>query len=414
MFHFIFTLLGTGGDIWPGLRIARELRSRGHGVTVLAPETFANRARAEGLAFEAIDTHEAWISDVSNPDYWGPRGTQLGLLQGGYLHRPTLPAYEHVVSRLDSRPRLICTRNAYGARFAAERFNLPCLCLGYSSTQFFDVARLPYRHHVLRRAPRWLQAAALASGDRARDKALLPPLNSLRASFALEPVRQFRRWSFFRHPNLALYPSWYDDVAGLTGEGVMQAGFVFAHDADDGPLEPRLENFIASGAPPLVFTFGTGVAHVAERFAAALRLVEQSDWRAIFVSRFEDNLPAAARSHARVHTVSEIDFSVLLPRCAALVHHGGIGTAAQALRAGIPQVIVPIAYDQPDNGRRFAELGLAQAVTARRVDPDGLGRAVHAAVTRTDRAKLAAISARLRESDGAAAAADLCERASAE
>src|SRR5262249_47793402 len=52
----------------------------------------------------------------------------------------------------------------------------------------------------------------------------------------------------------------------------------------------------------------------------------------------------------------------LLPRASALVHHGGIGTALQALAAGIPQLIVPVFLDQPDNGRRLARLGVAATV----------------------------------------------------
>ena len=412
--EFVFTLLGTGGDVLPGLRIARELRRRGHGVCVLAPEPFAERARSGGLAFEAIDARAAWLSDLQDPAYWGPDGTRLGLAPGGYLHRPAQPAFDHVAGRAAQAPLLVCTRNAYGARFAAERFGLDCLCLGYSSTQFFDVGRLPYRHAVLRRAPRRLQAALLRWGDRATDAAVLPGLNALRARFALPAVDRFRAWSFFRHAGLALYPAWYDDVRALAPAGVRQAGFVFAHEADDGPLPPALERFLADGPAPVVFTFGTGVAHVAARFEAALAMVARTSRRAIFVSRFEANVPAAARTHPRVHVVDEVDFAALLPRCAAIVHHGGIGTAAQAVRAEIPQVIAPIAYDQPDNGHRFQALGLARLLPHRRVDAAGIGRAVAAAIGRTDRALLRDLGGRLRADDGAASAADICERIAAQ
>ena len=408
--EFIFTLLGTAGDIWPGLRIARELRSRGHGVTVLAPEPFAERARHGDVAFEAIDTGTAWQSDLEDPAYWGPDGTVRGLAPGGYLQRPVQRAFDHVAARLAQSPRLVCTRNAYGARFAAERFGLDCLCLGYSSTQFFGAGRLPYRHTVLRRAPRWLQSALLAWGDRATDRPLLSALNALRARFALPAVSRFRPWSFFRHPGLALYPAWYDDVRSLKPGGVHQAGFVFQHAADGGPLPAALERFLAAGPPPMVVTFGTGVAHVAQRFQAALDMVQRTPWRAVFVSRFEANIPAAARDHPRVHVVAEVDFAALLPRCAVIVHHGGIGTAAQAVRAQIPQVIVPIAYDQPDNGSRLQALGLARMLAGRRLDAPALGQAVDAAIRRVDTARLQELGEQLRADDGAARAADVCER----
>ncbi|PUE53049.1 hypothetical protein B9Z45_13200 [Limnohabitans sp. 2KL-17] len=414
MSDFIFAALGTGGDVWPALRIARELHRRGHGVSVLAPEPFAARARADGLNFESVDTRAAWLADVESPAYWGPDGTRLGLAPGGYLRRPVEATFDFIASRAARSPTVVCTRNAYGARFAAECRGLACLCLGYSSTQFFKLGRLPYRHAVLRRSPRWLQAGLLAWGDRSADAMLLPDLNAMRQRHALPAVRRFRDWSFFRHPGMALYPAWYDDVQELAPLGIRQAGFVFAHDADDGPLPAALQGFLDAGPPPMVLTFGTGVGHVVARFAAALELVRRTAWRAIFVSRFEANLPPEAHSHPRIHVVAEADFAALLPRCAVLVHHGGIGTAAQAVRAQIPQVIVPIGYDQPDNGRRLQALRLARLLSGRRFDAAGLEAAVADAIAHTDRARLRQLGDDLRAGDGSRRAADVCEEVAAQ
>ncbi|MCP5016352.1 MAG: glycosyltransferase family 1 protein [Ketobacter sp.] len=412
MSDFIFALLGTGGDIWPALRIARELSRRGHRITVLAPEPFAGRAQAEGFGFQSIDTQEAWLNDVGSPAYWGPDGTRLGLLLGGYLHRPVQTSYEYIASRASQAPIVVCTRNAYGARFAAEHFDLACLCLGYSSTQFFDVGRLPYRHRILRQAPRWFQAGLVAWGDKSGDAMLLPNLNAMRKRYDLPAVSSFRTWSFFRHPGIALYPAWYDDVKILSSFGIRQTNFVFAHDSDGGPLPSTLQSFLDAGQAPMVVSFGTGVGHVNQRFRAVLEMINRTDWRAVFVSRFKANLPEQARSHPRIHVLDEVDFSALLPRCALLVHHGGIGTAAQAIRAKIPQVIAPFAYDQPDNGQRFQSLGLARLLSGRGLGSARLEGAVVDAMEKTDRIRLKEFGERIRTNDGSVLAADACEEIS--
>src|SRR5205085_2067897 len=72
------------------------------------------------------------------------------------------------------------------------------------------------------------------------------------------------------------------------------------------------------------------------------------------------SLPATVRHFAYV------PFSQVFPRAAAVVHHGGIGTTAQALAAGIPQVIMPMGYDQPDNAERLVRLGVGAPLPPRR------------------------------------------------
>ena len=94
------------------------------------------------------------------------------------------------------------------------------------------------------------------------------------------------------------------------------------------------------------------------------------------MTRYPEQLPNPLPKGVR--HCGYIPFSQLLPRAAALVHHGGIGTTAQALAAGIPQLIMPMSHDQPDNAARVQRLGVGRslrpkafraAAVAARLDP---------------------------------------------
>ena len=69
-------------------------------------------------------------------------------------------------------------------------------------------------------------------------------------------------------------------------------------------------------------------------------------------------LPAFARHYPY------IALQRLAPRAAAIIHHGGIGTAAQAVRAGIPQFLAPVFFDQFDNAARLETLGVGRRMEA--------------------------------------------------
>jgi UDP:flavonoid glycosyltransferase YjiC (YdhE family) len=80
--------------------------------------------------------------------------------------------------------------------------------------------------------------------------------------------------------------------------------------------------------------------------------------RGLLLTRHREHLPPSLPQS--VLHVDFAPFSELLPRCAVLVHHGGIGTTAQALARGIPQLVVPHAHDQPDNAHRVEGLGVGR------------------------------------------------------
>jgi UDP:flavonoid glycosyltransferase YjiC (YdhE family) len=98
------------------------------------------------------------------------------------------------------------------------------------------------------------------------------------------------------------------------------------------------------------------MAHGRDFFHAALGACLAIKRRALFVTRYPDQLPAELPPTIR--HFGYLPFSDVLPRCAAIVHHGGIGTTSQAFAAGIPQLIMPLAHDQPDNAQRVRKLGV--------------------------------------------------------
>jgi UDP:flavonoid glycosyltransferase YjiC (YdhE family) len=100
--------------------------------------------------------------------------------------------------------------------------------------------------------------------------------------------------------------------------------------------------------------------HAEQFFAASAEACRLSGARGILLTRRQEQIPAKLPPGV-VH-VPYAPFSELLPRCAAVVHHGGIGSSAQALAAGVPQIIQPFAHDQPDNAHRLERLGVARTI----------------------------------------------------
>jgi UDP:flavonoid glycosyltransferase YjiC (YdhE family) len=124
-----------------------------------------------------------------------------------------------------------------------------------------------------------------------------------------------------------------------------------------------MEEFLRSGPAPIVFTAGTAMVHGKRFFVESLRATQSLGARAIFLSQFRDQLPKSLP--LEVIAADFVPLGGLLQRAAAVVHHGGIGTTAQALAAGIPQLIVPMSFDQPDNAHRVEQLGVGRSVRPR-------------------------------------------------
>ena len=151
--------------------------------------------------------------------------------------------------------------------------------------------------------------------------------------------------------------------------GSALVGFPF-FDSDTGGEEPiaeKLQAFLAAGEPPLVFTLGSVAVAAAGRFYEDARSISRALGRRAIMLTGE-----AGASHIEDDCLfmGYAPHSQLFPRAAAVIHHGGIGTTGQALRAGRPQVVVPHFGDQFDNAARLGRLGLAATIRREAFGPD--------------------------------------------
>jgi UDP:flavonoid glycosyltransferase YjiC (YdhE family) len=173
----------------------------------------------------------------------------------------------------------------------------------------------------------------------------LPRLSKLPASWWLSPACV-----------IGLFPQWYAGRQRAWDIRTHLTDFVM-FDGDVGRSFPSdLESFMNEGEAPIVFTPGSAIRHARAFFQTAADACRILGRRGILVTRFPDQLPD--KLPETVRHIDYVPFRALLPRAAAIVHHGGIGTTAHALAAGIPQLVVPRIYDQPDNAGHIRRLGV--------------------------------------------------------
>src|SRR5262249_30876188 len=130
------------------------------------------------------------------------------------------------------------------------------------------------------------------------------------------------------------------------------------------PTPEPLAAFVAEGPPPVIFSFGSAMRHGRAYFGAAVEACGILNVRGVLFGAGGEQIPEKLPSEVR--HAGYPPFSDVLPKAACVVHHGGLGTSAQALKAGVPQLVMPIAYDQADNAVRMRRHGAASLLYPKR------------------------------------------------
>ena len=399
---------GSHGDVHPFLALGRELARRGHEVLVFASAHFDDDIRAAGLAPVLIGTSADYDAIVRHPDAFHPR-RGFEVIAGATLAW-TPAVYRQLDAHvIEGRTIVIGSTLALAARLIQETRGVPTAMVHLAPSIFRSAVRPPVMTE--RPLPAWLPApvtrAAWWAADRwFVDPVICPALNRFRAELGLAPVRRvFHEWIQRGDACIGMFPAWFAEPQPDWPRHAQLTDFAFYDGGEKRPLTPEVEAFLDAGPPPVVFTSGTAVALEHRFFEASVEACRLSGRRGLLLTRYPEQVPAHL-PHSVRH-VSYAPFSRLFPRASAVVHHGGMGTLAQALRAGVPQLVRPLAFDQFDNAAHLSGIGVARVLTAARYTGHDAAAALDVLTTSSHVAGACrTAAARLVHADGAAMTAD--------
>ena len=360
MVNIVIYALGTGGDIDPMVALGVELTRRGYAVAFLSNDYFKPGILAAGFEFISVGTFEQYHQG-NTAIAWEPRNHTDNF---EYYHAPAFaPAFEYVKSLSCTNTLILTLGEENGARVAAEKFKLPFIKIILSPNIVFSAYSppAPMKWAIAAGIPRFIVRFLLRRNRKTRFKVFckMPHTAAYRATregLQCPLVFQTESAALLQ---IGFFPEWFGMPAQDWPKNIKLVGFPLQNRAS---LNSRAEfdALIEQQGAPLIFTSGTGVKDVAELFTEGRKICEQLQVPGVFVGG--NSGAELLKGSALCAHLDYIDFEYTLPKALAIIHHGGIGTTAQAIKAGIPQLIRPLKYDQPDNADRIYKLGLGTYV----------------------------------------------------
>lgn len=401
--HITLIGFGTRGDVQPTIALAKGLQSAGYSVKVAAGANFESWIRSHGLDYgalsvdiEAMMTSEGgkeWTNSSSNPLQ------ELQIMRGLFQeHGATatdelyhicehtdviisgftpLAIMDTIATRLNKKHIAALLQPSSTTRSGAALTN-PFV----NGSSFLNLGASLIYHAIL-----WHLFSPVVNP--AREKWQLPPYNTARFRRTLDEMPIIYGFSEEIIPRPA---DW--------GENLHITGYWFLNEPEWTPPQ-ALSDFLNAGKPPVYIGFGS----MSNRNPQAtthliLEALRQSGQRGIISSGWA-RLQAATLPDT-VYLLDSAPHSWLFPRMAGVVHHGGAGTTAASLRAGIPMMIVPHIADQPFWGRRVAEIGVGtRPIPRHKLSVENLAAALRTlANDATIRQKAAQIGKKIQAENG--------------
>lgn len=380
----VIATAGSFGDVHPYLILGQELKARGYRVRIATMDCFQEKVETIGLEFARMAPHFTFDEGAPARHLHDLRNGSRLLIKDLFL--PALEESFHDLSKaVEGADLLISHSLAFAAPHVAEKEGIPWISAALSPLLFFSVHEpclipsIPWLPRLKFLGPSIL--GALMKKLSLRWKELEEPISEMRGKVGLGKMNgNFFETLHSKKMVLALFSEHFGKQQPDWPLQTKQTGFLF-YDSKDGKnasLSPAVEKFVSEGAPPLVFTLGSAVVGLpGDFFEVSVEAAKRMGRRCILLA----GNSAAALSESLKDTpdvcVSAYEpYSLLFPKAAAVIHQGGAGTCAQALRAGVPMIVVPHSADQPDNALRCKKIGVARVIPRKEYFPDALSKAL--------------------------------------
>jgi rhamnosyltransferase subunit B len=371
--HVLLPTIGSAGDVHPFIGLGLALRARGHRATLLTNPYFEGLIKQQGLGFLPVGTIQDFEEAIEDPNLWHVR-KGFRVVARRVIVPATAEIYRLIESHADADTVVAASGISFGARVAQEKLKLPTATVHLQPALFRSLIDQGVMGNMRISAaqPMWFKQALFRLIDWAAiDYELKRPLNEFRSALDLPPVnRVLLQWMHSPQCIISLFPDWFATKQADWPPQTHLVGFPL-WDAGGRTVSREAQDFLEAGEPPIIFTAGSAAATRQRFFIESVEAARQLKRRAMLVTNFPQQLPRDLP--IGVEAFGYLPFSEVLPRAALLVYHGGIGTLAQTIHAGIPHLVVPNGHDQFDNGWRIEQLGLGRTI------PQTRYRAEHAA-----------------------------------
>jgi rhamnosyltransferase subunit B len=374
--HVLLPTMGSAGDVHPFIALGVALRARGHRATILTNPIFQEIIEAQGIGFLPVGTAAEANAAIANPELWH--------LRKGFkvIAQVIVPAiaeiYELIEKHVDADTVVAFSSLAFGARVAQEKLGVPSASvhLQPSVIRTFVDQGMMGNVRLSASRPKWFKQGLFRLIDYLIvDRRIKEPLNALRARLGLEPVdRVMHRWIHSPQLVIAFFPDWFAAPQPDWPPNSHTVGFPLWDADGETPLPADAEEFLNSRAAPLIFTPGSAGATMQRFFKESVNAARELHLPAMLVTNYPEQVPKNLPRDIRVF--GYLPFSQVLPRAALLVYHGGVGTLAQGIKAGIPHLVVPHGYDQFDSGWRIEQLKLGRSIAQSRYRARRVVRAI--------------------------------------
>lgn len=369
--RLLIATVGSFGDVHPYLAIALEAKARGHQVTFATCAHYKEKIESEKLRFVAIppDLSGFEFNEEARRRVMHPIDGSRYVIQEVFLP-PIEEAYRILLEEAANADVLLGSTFALGIPLAAYKTKKPWFTSYLQPAAIFSIYDPPQVPAMpimpwLRRFGTW-PIRILKDFSNRGNRYFLKKLYELARR---ERIPSSAIPDIFGgaspYGNLILFSKHFMEPTPDFPQPFTQCGFPFydKQDAHSATLPAPLEKFLNNGEPPIVFTLGTSaVLDPGRFFDEAAEAIHKTNRRGVLlVSKLHAEKYRTYNS-TNLCIVDYAPHSQLMPRAHINIHQGGVGTTAQALRAGRPMIVVPFSHDQPDNAMRVERLGVSQTI----------------------------------------------------
>jgi UDP:flavonoid glycosyltransferase YjiC (YdhE family) len=415
MARIVLATTGTAGDLNPFIALGIGLRARGHDVVFATEARSSVNVAAAGFPIHPLSGDMmAAVGDQIRAEL-GSRDMLKVMrhIVDDYVAPTLRPYVEELTAACAGADLLIGTAVLMPAAFVADLLSLPLVTLATSPAgiRSAEISPLPVTFRLPKRVQRLANRAFWALGQQMIARIMDPLLNQVRAEYRMRPRKHWMDVSLASTARLvavAVSPALCSTPQDWPAV-VRETGFLFWDQLPTWQMPEELIAFLTSGGPVVCLSFGSMSLDLGDTFSnvyrAAVAAVRAAGARALVVGAQREALPDPLPPD--IYALPFAPFSEVYPRCAVVINHGGIGSAAQGLRAGVPQLVVPWAIDQFWTAAQIERIGAGRALRSRRFTAaratEHLRDLLHSAHYR---ATCASLAAQIAAEDGVATLCD--------